>query len=64
MKLFSITWVDDCDDEHCLMVAENEDKVRKRFEKEIFSQCSCPMTYFVREITKVDGFNIIVTQSN
>ena len=62
MKLFSILWMDDCDDEHCLMVAENEDKVKERFEREVFSQCSCPMHYFVTEIKQVDGFNIIVTK--
>ena len=60
MKLYLINWVDDCDDEHCLMVAENEDKVRERFEKEVFSQCSCPMFYFVREVKQVDGYNITV----
>ena len=60
LKLFKIDYMDDCDDESCLMVAENEDEVKKKFEKEVCSKLSCPMCYFVSEINDVDGHKILV----
>ena len=60
LKLFDIDYMDDCDDEHCLMVAESEEVVREKFEKEVYSGLSCPMAYFVHEITEIDGHKIIV----
>lgn len=61
MKLFLINWTDNNDDEYRLMVAENEEKIRERFEKEVFSQCACPMFYFVKEVKEVDGYKIMIS---
>nr|DAR51018.1 MAG TPA: protein of Unknown Function (DUF1543) [Caudoviricetes sp.] len=52
--------MDDCDNETCLMVASNEEDVKKKFEEEIFSKLPCPMYYFVHEISEIDGHKIIV----
>ena len=60
MKLYEINYMDDCDNETCLMVANNEEDVKRKFEEEIFSKLLCPMYYFVHEITEIDGHKIIV----
>lgn len=49
MKLYKINYMDDCDNETCLMVANNEEDVKRKFEEEIFSKLPCPMYYFVHE---------------
>lgn len=38
MKLYKINYMDDCDNETCLMVANNEEDVKRKFEEEIFSK--------------------------
>lgn len=37
MKLYEINYMDDCDNETCLMVANNEEDAKRKFEEEIFS---------------------------
>lgn len=60
LKLFQIYYMDDCEEYDCLMVAENEESVKKRFEKEVFDQLPCPMDYSVFEVNEVDGHIIFV----
>lgn len=60
LKLFRIDYMDDCDNESCLMVGTSKEDVSKRFEDEIFSKLPCPMFYFVYEIDMIDGHKILV----
>jgi hypothetical protein len=60
MKLYEINYMDDCDNETCLIVANNEEDAKRKFEEEIFSKLPCPMYYFVHEINEIDGHKIIV----
>ena len=51
MKLYKINYMDDYDNETCLMVANNEEDVKGSLRRKSFFKAPCPMYYFVHEIT-------------
>lgn len=60
MKLFRITYQDDCDFEEYLTVGKNKDSVFNREDKKLQKECSCYFGCRVWEIDDIDGYKIIL----
>lgn len=59
MKLYQVTYIDDCEDCSYLTVGTSKEEVEKR-ETEKLSTLACFMGCWVEEINEVSGHKIIV----
>lgn len=60
MKLFMVSYMDDCDTDSFLTIGNSEEEVKERIDKQLSQKLSCYMYSFVYEISEVDGHKIIV----
>lgn len=57
-KLFSVTYLDDCEFNTYLTVGENKEEVEEREAKELEEKLDCFMSCTASEVSEVDGYKI------
>jgi hypothetical protein len=60
MKLFSVSYMDDCEMHDFLTVGNSKEEVEERVSEQLSEELSCYMGSWVYEIDEVDGHKIIV----
>lgn len=58
MKLFEVTYMDDCEIFNYLTVGENKETVEKRERDKLEKNLSCFMFCKVHEVSEVDGYKV------
>lgn len=58
MKLYEVTYLDDCDFGHFLTTGDSAEEVKARAKTRLEIQSSCLMYFEVKEIKEVDGYPV------
>ena len=60
MKLYGVSYMDDCDIGYRLAVGNLKEEVEERMDDELSKELACFMYCYVSEISEIDGHKILV----